>query len=151
MPSVLRAIKSPPPIIAGGGLTTGSHLASLLTLGASGIVIGTRLTLTPESTIPQSKKESLAKVGLDNDTATIRSTVFDDIMGVRQKWPEGITGRGLKMAKMLEDESSGLDIEERRKRYNGASGANGSHEIIWAGTSIGLVGEILPAAVSLQI
>src|SRR5258708_39682662 len=86
--------------IAAGGIATGPQVAAILTLGGSGAVMGTRLTISPESLIPESKKSSLLDAARNfsaNDNPTIRSSIFDDLMGVTSKWPDGVTGRGLRM------------------------------------------------------
>jgi len=148
LPSVIAAVEPlsasrsvPLPILGAGGIATGPQVAAILTLGGSGAVIGTRLTISPESLIPESKKNTLLDAARNfrvNDNPTIRSSIFDDLMGVTNKWPDGITGRGLRMNAMLEDEASGMSIEERRKRYEAEKKGGGTHEIIWSGTSIGL-------------
>jgi len=148
LPSVVAAIQPlsssrsvPLPILGAGGIATGPQVAAILALGASGAVIGTRLTISPESLIPETKKRSLLDAARNfraDDNPTIRSSIFDDLMGVTSKWPEGITSRGLRMKAMLEDEASEMSIEERRKRYEAEKGSGGTHEIIWSGTSLGL-------------
>ncbi|KAF8336338.1 uncharacterized protein EI90DRAFT_3119630 [Cantharellus anzutake] len=148
LPSILAAVEplrplvhGPLPILGAGGIATGSQVAAILTLGASGAVIGTSLTVSPESLIPESKKETLLNVARNfriDDNPTIRSPIFDDLMGVADKWPDGITGRGLRMKAMLDDEVSGISMGARRERYEAGKGSGGTHEIIWSGTSIGL-------------
>jgi nitronate monooxygenase len=47
------------PIIAAGGIGTGSQMAAAFTLGASGVVIGTRLIATPEASSSSEYKQAV--------------------------------------------------------------------------------------------
>ncbi len=47
------------PIIAAGGIGTGSQMAAALSLGASGVVIGTRLIATPEASSSLEYKQAV--------------------------------------------------------------------------------------------
>jgi nitronate monooxygenase len=80
-----------PIVIGAGGLVTGEQIAEILSLGASGVVLGTRFCLTPESPYNEPAKKALlaAKPG-----AAVRSMGFDQVAGLL-KWPKGIDGRAL--------------------------------------------------------
>ncbi|KDQ17179.1 hypothetical protein BOTBODRAFT_42895 [Botryobasidium botryosum FD-172 SS1] len=148
LPTILRALPAPSPsfppstptpvILAAGGLTHGSHLVSLLALGAHGIVIGTRFLLTPSSLYTPAQKSALAAAP---SSASVRSFAFDAVRGTTG-WPEGVDGRGLKNG-IIKDEEEGVDIEERKRRY-GESVKSGDVErmVTWAGASIGLVDRV---------
>ncbi|KAH9918939.1 Nitronate monooxygenase-domain-containing protein [Epithele typhae] len=56
------------PDLAAGGLATGAQIASYLTLGAAGVVLGTRYVLTPESAYPADGKARLLRAA-GTDTA----------------------------------------------------------------------------------
>lgn len=69
----------------------GGHLASVLTLGASGAVFGTRFLLSLESQYTDVQRQAL--IGASSSDS-VRSQAFDyarDTLG----WPHGIDGRGL--------------------------------------------------------
>lgn len=81
-----------PVIVGAGGLATGEQVAEILSLGASGVVLGTRFCLTPESTYPDHYKQALIAAG---STASVRSAAFDQV-GNWLEWPSGVGGRGLR-------------------------------------------------------
>jgi len=57
VPTVVNALNIP--VIGGGGVSDGRGLAALLTLGAQGVIMGTRLLLTQECPIHDNLKQSL--------------------------------------------------------------------------------------------
>ena len=127
---------------------TGSHLASMLALGASGIVVGTRFSTAIESVLPIGKKEKLIAAKSTSRDATVLSPMFDELLGRRHVWPPGTTARGLRMESMLEDEKDSRSIEERRRIFETRNHSGGTHEIIWSGTSVGLINKMQSAEVS---
>ncbi|KAF7339163.1 Nitronate monooxygenase [Mycena venus] len=48
-----------PLVVAAGGISTGARIASLLTMGVDGVVLGTRFLFTPECTYTAAKKDAL--------------------------------------------------------------------------------------------
>jgi nitronate monooxygenase len=148
LPEVVQNITRPIPILAAGGLVTGAHLASMLALGASGIVVGTRFSAATESALPQGKKERLIAAKSTSRDATVLSSMFDELLGGRHVWPPGTTARGLRMEAMLKDEEDGKSIEERRRIFETQNHSGGTHEIIWSGTGVGLINDIQSAEVS---
>lgn len=76
VPEILRAFPHGPPILAAGGIANGAHVAALLTLGASGVVMGTRFLLTPESLYSPAQKAALLAA---HCTTTVPSTAFDHV------------------------------------------------------------------------
>jgi len=57
----------------------------------------------------------------------------------------GTTARGLRMESMLENEKDGRSIEERRRIFETQNHSGGTHEIIWSGTSVGLINKMQSA------
>ncbi|KAL0033827.1 hypothetical protein WJX77_006823 [Trebouxia sp. C0004] len=51
------------PVAAAGGITDARQMAAALVLGASGVVLGTRLCATHESLLPEAKKQALVEAG----------------------------------------------------------------------------------------
>lgn len=81
-----------PPLLAAGGLATGSQVASLLTLGASGVVLGTRFLLSPESLYTDPQREALLAA---DSSLSVRTMAFDYARNTLG-WPKGVDGRGLR-------------------------------------------------------
>lgn len=157
------APKDGPPILAAGGLGNGSQLASVLALGASGAVLGTRFLLSPESQYTDVQRRALIAA---KTTSSTRSMAFDharDALG----WPRGVDARGLRNSKCfarclvrnvalfrsffigtVDDFEKGVDIDTLRRRYNeGTLKEDPDRIIIWAGAGIGLLNKSQPAKV----
>ncbi|KAJ7088219.1 2-nitropropane dioxygenase [Mycena crocata] len=145
LPAVLREIKTGGPLIlAAGGITTGSQIASILTMGADGVVLGTRFLFTPECEYTSAQKEVLIKAGLD---ATVRTLAYDEV-GRTNGWPPGFDGRAISNA-VMDDLRAGLSLEERIERFDeSALKGETSRLVTWAGIGVGLSDEIKGAAVS---
>lgn len=58
-------------VIAAGGLFNGQSLAAALTLGATGVWIGTRFVLSKEAGAPKAHKEAVRTSGFDDNIRTI--------------------------------------------------------------------------------
>jgi nitronate monooxygenase len=145
VPAVLAVLpKDGPPLLAAGGLSTGGHIASLLTLGASGVVLGTRFLMTKESFYNEAQKKMLVAA---NANSTVRTMAFDRARGTLD-WPEGVDGRAI-YNRTVQDIDDGVDVEIVRENFNRAI-RNGDPEQIltWAGTGVELVTEIQTAQVS---
>lgn len=119
----------------------------MLALGASGIVIGTRFSTASESLLPQGKKEKLLATQPSGKPLTYVSPIYDELLG-SSFWPTGTTARGLRMDQMIKDKEDGASIEERRRVFEANKHIGGTHEIVWAGTGVGLINKIQPAEVS---
>ncbi|KAI5121511.1 hypothetical protein M0805_006548 [Coniferiporia weirii] len=129
------------PVLAAGGLATGAHAAALLTLGASGVVLGTRFLLTPEARYTSAQKAALLAA---HATSTVRTTAFDAVRGT-EGWPAGIDGRALRNTTVERVERGG-DLEEARRYFQDAAReGDPAGMLVWSGTGIGLVNEIKPA------
>ncbi|PFH51880.1 hypothetical protein AMATHDRAFT_74580 [Amanita thiersii Skay4041] len=102
-----------PPVLAAGGLATGAQVASMLALGASGVVLGTRFLLSPESSYTDTQRRALINAS-SNDT--VRTMAFDYARNTLG-WPLGVDGRALR----------NHDDPQRT--------------LIWAGTGVGLMNE----------
>ncbi|KAG5335757.1 hypothetical protein C0989_000435 [Termitomyces sp. Mn162] len=140
--AILHAIPNGPLIVAAGGVSTGSQIAALLTMGAAGVVLGTRFLFTTECTYPPEKKEVLIKANLNSTT---RSLAFDEV-GRTMGWPPKHDGRAI-TNNIIHDMQEGLDVRERLARFD-ASVASGdtSRLIVWAGVGVGLTQKITSVA-----
>ncbi|KAG6872180.1 hypothetical protein C0995_012245 [Termitomyces sp. Mi166 len=140
--AVLHQVPKGPAIVAAGGISTGSQIAALLTMGADGVVLGSRLLCTPECMYSKEMKYEILNAGLN---ATARSYAFDDVARTRF-WPEGIDGRAI-ANDVLVDFDQGLDLETRLKRYDEAKEKGELNRlVIWAGSGIGFVNDEKDAA-----
>ncbi|MEO5314689.1 nitronate monooxygenase [Pseudarthrobacter sp. CC12] len=80
-------------LLAAGGVTDGRHLAAALTLGADGVLVGTRFCATYEAEASERLKSAVVAASGDD---TVRSSIYDI---VREKaWPAEYTGRVLRNA-----------------------------------------------------
>lgn len=147
MPAVLAVLpKDGPPLLAAGGLSTGGHIASLLTLGASGVVLGTRFLMTKESFYNEVQKKMLVAA---NANSTVRTMAFDRARGTLD-WPEGVDGRAI-YNRTVKDIDDGVDVKIVRENFNRAvKDGNADQILTWAGTGVELVTEILTAQVCLS-
>mmetsp|Transcript_5527 Transcript_5527/g.13140 ORF Transcript_5527/g.13140 Transcript_5527/m.13140 type:complete len:219 (+) Transcript_5527:694-1350(+) len=75
------------PILAAGGIVDGRNLLAALSLGADGVVLGTRLWASQEALGSTAYKNALANAGSCDDV--VRTRVFDTINNFyrQTKWP----------------------------------------------------------------
>ncbi|KAJ7848390.1 hypothetical protein B0H13DRAFT_2238650 [Mycena leptocephala] len=116
-----------PIVLATGGISTGAQIAALLTMGAAGVVLGTRFLFTADL------------------NATVCTLAYDEVnrtMG----WPPLHDGRAIRN-RVMDDVEEGLSLDERLRRFD-ESKEKGEDDklVIWAGVAAGLTNEIMPAA-----
>ncbi|KAH9852096.1 2-nitropropane dioxygenase [Lenzites betulinus] len=132
---------SAPPVLAAGGIATGTHVAAYLTAGASGAVLGTRFLLTPESPCSTAQKSVLLAT---KSHQTVRSLAFDHARGTNS-WPAGIDGRGVRN-RIVEDIDAGVDHATVQERFRSAAQAgDADYLLVWSGQGVSLMDEIKPA------
>ena len=162
--SRVAAERNGPPLLAAGGIATGAQVASLLTLGASGAVLGTRFLMSPESFYSDVQRRALAAA---DSSQSVRTMAFDHARNTLG-WPEGVDGRGLRngMASFcdsyhmwylanplcylatVDDFERGEDLTSLREKFvQGTRAADPSRMLVWAGSSVGLTSKIMPAKV----
>lgn len=130
-----------------GRLRLTHSVAAALAAGADGIVLGTRLLATPEADYAQPQKDAI--VAAKGANATMRTTVFDELRHTTD-WPEGTDGRALRNDTTA-DLAAGVSREEMQQKFDAAlKTSDTSRIIVWAGTSVGLVKQILPASKVVQ-
>ena len=143
--AILDALPDGPPVVAAGGIATGAQVASLLTLGASGVLLGTRLLFTDECQYTPFQKSAILGAGLND---SVHSACFDEVMGF--KWPPGVIGHAIKNS-IYDDRLEGLPVEERKRRYDeGRKNGDEGRVITWAGKAVGLTKDIRPATQVVQ-
>ena len=139
---VLAALPNGPPIVAAGGIATGAQVASVLALGASGALLGTRLLFTTECGYTPEQKELLKQAKLGS---TKRGMCFDEVNRTLG-WPAGVDGQALATG-IWTDFEEGLSVEERQNLYDaGKASGNTERLLVWAGAGAGLTHEFKSAA-----
>jgi nitronate monooxygenase len=79
IPAVLDAIQSAVPVAAAGGIADGRGLAAALTLGADGVMMGTRFASTQESMASSGFKATMVSAAT---SATVDTRAFDVVRGI---------------------------------------------------------------------
>ncbi|KAF6763411.1 2-nitropropane dioxygenase [Ephemerocybe angulata] len=142
LPLILsKAGPNGPPIIAAGGIATGSQVAALLTLGASGAALGTRFLLSPESLYSDKQRQVI----LDAESPqSVRTLAFDEARGYHN-WPKYVDGRAIRNA-TYDDFQKGDDINVIRQKYAAASETEDlDRVVVWAGAGVSAMNKVLPA------
>lgn len=126
------------PILAAGGIGDGRGLLAALSLGAEGIVMGTRFIATQECVHAHEKYKDALLQANETDTVIIKKTL-------------GTPGRVLKTnvaLDIIERESKGVTYEDIKDMINGKSNCryiydgNVEEGIAWGGQVIGLINDI---------
>jgi nitronate monooxygenase len=133
------------PVVAAGGIADGGGLAAALTLGADGVLIGTRFYASQEADgHPEAKRRIVAAEG----EQTVRSNVFD--LSRRIRWPAPYTGRVLRNRHAETWLGRELELEARMEevgREYAAAQRRGDFDIagVIAGEACALIHDIPPA------
>ena len=162
LPLMISAISSEntPPIVAAGGVATGAQIASLLTLGASGVALGTRFLLSPESLYSDIQRHALISA---DSSLSVRTLAFDHVRDTLG-WPKGIDGRALRNGIFIsvpsnldlidnippiatvDDYEKGEDLALLKQKYaEGVKGGDTDRILVWAGSGVGLMNQVKPA------
>jgi len=135
------------PVVAAGGIADGRGLAAVLSLGGSGVSMGTRFTATKESLWDEAMK-SLVTISGGDQTAQTR--VFDIVRGA--PWPAKYPGRALKndFHDRWHGNEDRLQAEraDAEKAYLATKPDDFSARVVWAGEAVDLVRDV-PSAVEL--
>jgi len=151
--AIIRAIPNSsqrPPVVAAGGIADGRGLVAALSLGADGVLLGTRFLATTEAPVPQAAKDAICAA---SESDTICNTIPDLVSNPR--WLEiGALARGLRTLAVMEwvgreKELKALSEEERKQlaaRWVEARSQGRIEETsVLAGEDSGLISEVLPA------
>jgi nitronate monooxygenase len=143
------------PLLASGGIMDGRGVAAAVSLGAAGVVMGTRFLASKEALVHPIVQASIVEAK-DGGQVTTRSKLFDQLRGPNI-WPEVYDGRSL-MIKSHKEYVEGASLEEIQKKHNEALEAEGmgwktgleGRAAIWAGTGVGLAKEVEGASAIVQ-
>lgn len=135
VPTVIDAVNVP--VIGGGGVSDGRGIAAILSLGAAGVIMGTRLMLTEECPVHDNLKQALLK-----------ATELDTMLIMRSLGATHRVWNNTAARKCAEKESSAADLAEilsivagdnARKMYREGDLDAG---VISIGQGIGMIHEI---------
>jgi nitronate monooxygenase len=140
VPAVVDAV-APIPVVAAGGIADGRGLAAALSLGAAGVLMGTRFTATRESLWDQAMKEKVVASGGDQ---TEQTRVFDIVRAA--PWPSIYPGRALRNDFVEQWHGKEQSLEAQQKQVEAAYLATSANDFgqraVWAGEGIDLVRDI---------
>jgi nitronate monooxygenase len=140
VPAVVDAV-GPIPVVAAGGIADGRGLAAALSLGASGVSMGTRFTATRESLWDQAMKE---KAVASSGDQTAQTRVFDIVRGAA--WPAIYPGRALRNDFFDQWHGQEETLQGQQKQaeagYLASSADDFGQRVVWAGESVDLVRDI---------
>ncbi|KAA6423022.1 MAG: hypothetical protein FRX49_07010 [Trebouxia sp. A1-2] len=135
------------PVAAAGGITDARQMAAAFALGASGVVLGTRLCATHESLLPEAKKQALIEAGYSSscNPSTLRTTLYDELGTV--PWPPDIDGRCLKnqfTAVYSSQTPLQSGVKKHAKEEYDEANAHKlvNKQVVWCGSGVGLIHRI---------
>ncbi|KAI1799220.1 inosine monophosphate dehydrogenase [Daldinia bambusicola] len=129
---------------AAGGIADGRGAAAALTLGAEGVVLGTRYIVALESAAQDYKKKAIVATS-DGGFNTVKSYFHDHVQG-DSSWPKLYDGRAI-VTPTYKDHASGVSLEESQKRLKAAQESGDVSKLVtWSGTGVGLIKKEQPAA-----
>lgn len=141
------------PLIAAGGIIDGRGMAAALTLGAHGVVVGTRFLAAEEATLTQGYQREILRAS-DGGVNTVRTSIYDITRKILH-WPKAYNGRGI-VNRTYQDHLAGMPDDENVTLYDEAMtqgdeawGPEG-RMTTYAGTGVGMVREVKPAAVVME-
>ena len=145
-----------PHILASGGIVDARGVLAALSLGAEGVIMGTRFLASPETLVPHEEYRNRVLAAHDGAMSTIRAKVFDELKGPNA-WPVTYDGRALVSKSWRELHEQGVAIEtireghaEAARKEDGGYGIGSDRSVIWCGTGVGLVNEKRPAEAVLR-
>lgn len=136
------------PVIAAGGIADGATMASMLTLGASAVSIGTRFIASQEAQIPQDYKDAVVRstpedivmtTRLSGTPAAVIRTPYIDKMGLNLPWYLKLMKENKSLKKYIVPLIHYLGSKSLENSVQGPT-----WKTVWsAGQSVGLIHDIL--------
>ena len=147
LPFLSRLVEAFPdvPVLAAGGIATGSALADAILQGADGAWIGTAFLATPEAVeVPDVYKQRVIE---SDGHDTVYTRVYDLIDGL--PWPDGIAGRVYRNEFVREWHGRDDEIVQRREELAGQTSEAYRKDpevaAVYMGVSAGQVSAVRPA------
>lgn len=146
IPAVVDAVEQQIPVVAAGGFADGRGLAAALSLGASGIMMGTRFALSQESLATPAFTSSL----LNATAPELRNTrSFDVVRGI--PWDEVYTARSVTNDFVQQWTGRDEELAQARAEIEPAwtkavQEDDANQKALFAGEVIDLITEVEPAA-----
>jgi nitronate monooxygenase len=142
---IVADLAGPTPVLAAGGIADGRGIAAALSLGAAGVLLGTRFQASAEALVDPAVTKAIVD-GRGEDTE--RSRVLD--IARSSAWPKRYPGRALRNEFLdrwrgREDELAADDAAKAEYR---AAAADGDMSVVavWASEAIDLITAVSPAA-----
>ncbi|KNB09908.1 hypothetical protein FOXG_10337 [Fusarium oxysporum f. sp. lycopersici 4287] len=135
-------------LFAAGGIADGRGVAAALSLGATGIVMGTRFLAATETRISKGYQQEIIRAK-DGAQCTTRTMLYNHLRGTIG-WPEQYSPRGI-INQSFHDHQAGVEFEELKKRHDEAlkSGDKGwgpeGRLATYAGAAVGLIHNVRDA------
>ena len=146
IPQVVDVVR-PIPVVAAGGIANGRGLAAALVLGAQGINVGTRFLASIEAPISDIWKKAI--IDAESEDA-IKVEVWNDIFpgrpGAYDTVPRAIRTPFIEKWQKSRKEALGEAERLRAKVISAIQQGKMEEFIPWAGQTVGLIHEVLPAA-----
>ncbi|MHC6151617.1 NAD(P)H-dependent flavin oxidoreductase [Bradyrhizobium elkanii] len=146
VPAIIDFAAGRVPVVAAGGIADGRGLAAMMMLGASGVLMGTRFYASVEADAPERAKQLIcaAKSG-----ETVRGVVMD--WSRKLMWPAPFSARSLSNDHLRRWSGREIELMQRADEiaveYAAArAAANFDVAAVFAGESVGLIHDIVPAA-----
>ncbi|KAF4332738.1 nitronate monooxygenase [Fusarium beomiforme] len=132
-------------LFAAGGIADGRGVAAALSLGATGVVMGTRFLAATEARISKGYQQEIVRAK-DGAQCTTRTMLYNHLRGTIG-WPEQYSPRGI-INQSFHDHQAGVDFEELKRRHDEAikSGDKGwgpeGRLATYAGAAVGLIHDV---------
>lgn len=146
VPAIIDLVAGRVPVAAAGGIADGRGLAAMMTLGASGVLLGTRFYASLECDGEEEAKRRICAATSGN---SVRGIIFD--LSRNNVWPAPFTGRCLvndHARRWIGREVELLQNVKAVAADYAAAKAAGNFDIaaVIAGEAVGLIHDIPPAA-----
>ncbi|KLO86926.1 Uncharacterized protein LW93_12782 [Fusarium fujikuroi] len=104
-------------LFAAGGIADGRGVAAALSLGATGVVMGTRFLAATETRISKGYQQEIIRAK-DGAQCTTRTMLYNHLRGT-MGWPEQYSPRGI-INQSFHDHQAGVEFDELKKRHDEA-------------------------------
>ncbi|KAF4450338.1 hypothetical protein F53441_6621 [Fusarium austroafricanum] len=135
-------------LFAAGGIADGRGVAAALSLGATGVAMGTRFLAATEARISKGYQQEIIRA-TDGARCTTRTMLYNHLRGTIG-WPEQYSPRGI-VNQSFHDYQSGVEFEELKRRHDEAaqSGDKGwgpeGRLTTYASAAVGLIHDLQDA------